>query len=79
MGHDLCYGECSGIANPKLRNSCVSMCDRSLIDDLNKLNEDPRKWPRPPRPGTEADSRNYCDLAKQNFLCSGYPEKCKRK
>jgi hypothetical protein len=51
--HDQCYDRC------RRRIACKRLCDNALVDELNGLAEDPREWPRPPRPGTESDSANY--------------------
>jgi RHS repeat-associated protein len=51
--HDDCYIKCG--TNTK----CIAACNRTLDDELSALPDDPRLWPRPPRPGTEGDSRNY--------------------
>lgn len=34
-------------------------CDKKLVDELRALPSDPRRWPRPPAPGTEGDSDRY--------------------
>jgi RHS repeat-associated protein len=52
--HDTCYGTC-GTNNQQ----CIGTCDRKLFDELRDLSDDPRRWPQPPRPGTEGDSESY--------------------
>jgi len=59
--HDNCYVKCG--ANKK----CIEACDKKLVDDLNQLPDDPRKWKNPSRSGTEGDSRRYRDAAKRYF------------
>jgi hypothetical protein len=49
----MCYVGCGENAE------CVAGCDQSLVDDLQALPDDPRKWSNPPRKGTEVDSRRY--------------------
>jgi RHS repeat-associated protein len=52
--HDLCYTKCEAY-DPL----CIAKCDRTLVDELWKLDNDPRKWPMPPKPGTERDTVSY--------------------
>jgi len=47
--HDQCYD-----AGTK-----KATCDRELVKELKALPTDPRKWSRPPSPGTEGDSDRY--------------------
>jgi RHS repeat-associated protein len=78
MRHDKCYDECRGLqSNTRLMAKCIALCDKGIMDDLDPLDPDPRKWPRPPRKGTEEDSRTFCRDAKDVFRCSGYPDRCK--
>ncbi|WP_243338530.1 RHS domain-containing protein [Anaeromyxobacter soli] len=78
MHHDFCYAECDGLTGP-LKKNCTSLCDRALINELRKLGcDDPNNWPRPPKPGTWNDSRSYCNMAINNFKCSGCPEECNK-
>ncbi len=51
--HDDCYAKCG--ANVK----CIAACNKQLVKELKDLPDDPTKWPQPPRPGTEEDSRRY--------------------
>lgn len=60
--HDLCYVNCA----PNNRD-CIRGCDTNLLRDLDNLADDPRRWPRPPRQGTEGDSRRYRDFARRYF------------
>lgn len=53
MHHDNCYDKCAG------NKLCIAACDRTLIKELLALPNDPKKWPTPPRKGTEADSAQY--------------------
>jgi RHS repeat-associated protein len=55
--HDLCYSKCDISSCPG--NNCKRMCDKSLVTELQKLPDNPYKWPRPPRPGTEKDSSDF--------------------
>jgi len=54
MRHDKCYDTCK--ANDK---ACVAACDGTLANELKVLPDDPRKWPSPPRAGTEGDSSRF--------------------
>jgi len=56
--HDNCYSAC-GSNNPQ----CGSNCDQQLVKDLRGISDNPLNWPRPPRPGTEGDSRRFRDWA----------------
>jgi RHS repeat-associated protein len=60
--HDTCYDTC-GANNPQ----CIAACNRQLVNELRRLNDDPRLWAQPPRPGTEDDSRRYRDWAIRWF------------
>ncbi len=55
--HDICYAKCGN------NTSCLAACNKTMVEELRILPNDPRKWPQPPRPGTERDSRNYRDRA----------------
>ena len=55
--HDQCFDCCNG------NNSCMKSCNKELVKDLKKLPSDSKKWPRPPRSGTESDSEWYRQLA----------------
>jgi RHS repeat-associated protein len=55
--HDTCYAKCGSSI------TCIKACDRTMVEELQVLPNDPRKWPQPPRPGTERDSRIYRDRA----------------
>jgi RHS repeat-associated protein len=55
--HDTCYARCGN------DTKCIFACDRSMVNELRLLPNDPRNWPLPPRPGTERDSRTYRDRA----------------
>jgi hypothetical protein len=61
MHHDNCYAKCGG---DKL---CIKACDKTLVKELLALPNDPRKWPLPPRRGTEADSAIYRNWALRFF------------
>ena len=56
--HDSCYTR---------RGTNNMGCDRELVDELQHLPNDPRLWPRPPRSGTEGDSRRFRDWAIRYF------------
>ncbi len=49
MRHDLCYDS----GKPK------SACDATLVRELKSLPDDSRKWPAPPKPGTEGDTERF--------------------
>lgn len=51
--HDKCYEKCKNKRD----------CDRELVRCLQRSSDDPRQWPRPPRPGTEADSASFRNRA----------------
>jgi RHS repeat-associated protein len=59
--HDNCYIRCGS------NEMCVATCDGTLVDELQRLDNDPRRWPQPPRLGTEGDSRRYRDAAIRYF------------
>ncbi|MGJ7558733.1 RHS repeat-associated core domain-containing protein [Variovorax sp. RB3P1] len=59
--HDLCYVACGS------NGACRTVCDRTLVEELRALPEEPRQWPQPPRPGTESDTRAYRDSAIGHF------------
>jgi len=59
--HDNCYIQCNG------DTECMAACDGALVNQLDALQDDPRAWPDPPRPGTELDSADYRDLARGRF------------
>jgi len=61
MRHDNCWDQCRG------NRQCMAACDRVIVNELRNLPDDPRRWPQPPRPGTEGDSRNYRNWAIQYF------------
>lgn len=61
MHHDNCYANCGG---DKL---CTKACDKTLVKELLALPDDPKKWPMPPRKGTEGDSALYRSGAIQYF------------
>ena len=62
MRHDNCLDRCQ--PNDAL---CKTTCDRQTADELRGLPDDPTRWPQPPRPGTEGDSRRYRDGAIRLF------------
>jgi len=52
----------------ELTRNAIKACDKALIKELRALADDPRKWPLPPRKGTEADSPQLsgrCNLVFQ--------------
>ena len=49
MNHDNCYGTCRDRTD----------CNRDLVRCLERLPDDPRRWPEPPPPGTDADSSRF--------------------
>ena len=59
--HDYCYDSCGS------KKNCIKACDRALVGELDSLPDDPRRWPSPPRIGTEEDSRTYRDAARRLF------------
>lgn len=61
MRHDQCWARCAG------DRACMRACDYDLNDDLGRLPSDSRKWPRPPRPGTERDTETMRDRARWFF------------
>ena len=54
--HDTCY------AAAGTNQQGIAICDRAVVNELRALDHDPRRWPRPPRPGTEGDSRRFRDM-----------------
>ena len=61
MRHDQCWARCSG------DRACMRTCDYDLNDDLGRLPRDSRRWPRPPRTGTERDTETMRDRARWFF------------
>jgi hypothetical protein len=59
--HDICYVACGS------NTMCRSSCDKSMVEELQALPDDPTKWPSPPRLGTESDSRQYRNSAIGSF------------
>ena len=57
MRHDLCYDS----------GSDKKSCDRNIVDELKSLPFDPRQWPMPPKPGTEADTIRFLNGAIRLF------------
>jgi RHS repeat-associated protein len=55
--HDQCWARCAG------NEDCMKTCDDTLVRELLALPDDPKKWPMPPRAGTEADSERYRSYA----------------
>ena len=55
--HDFCYSKCD--ISSCSGNNCKKQCDKTLVNELQKLPDNPHKWPRPPRPGTEKDSSDF--------------------
>jgi hypothetical protein len=53
MRHDFCYDRAG--SDP----AQIRACDKTLVDELKVLPDDPRRWARPPRPGTEGDTDWY--------------------
>ena len=51
--HDECWDRCGG------NKECMAACNRALVKALQNLPGDSRKWPYPPRKGTEGDSETY--------------------
>lgn len=51
--HDNCYDCCKGNV------SCVSACDKGLVEDLKKLPKDTTKWEVPPKKGTDGQSEAF--------------------
>ena len=47
--HDICYDSGTDKAS----------CDKFLVQELRSLPADPRKWPFPPKPGTETDTIQF--------------------
>jgi RHS repeat-associated protein len=65
MGHDLCWGECEKCPGKKV--PCMKQCDRVLVRCLRNLSTGPSQWPRPPRPGTDRESRIFSRWAIPYF------------
>jgi len=61
MRHDNCWDQCGN------NRQCVAACNRQTVDELRGLPDDSRRWPQPPRPGTEGDSERYRWGAIQRF------------
>ena len=62
MKHDQCYMKCEQLPSgtPYLAKSkCYKICDQQIRKCLIDLDKDCRKWPNPPREGTEPDSNSY--------------------
>ena len=59
--HDNCYDACHGDAK------CLAGCDKQLVKELQDLSDASKKWPEPPRAGTERDSESYRNRAIQYF------------
>jgi len=53
MRHDKCWDRCRG------EPLCKLLCDETLIEELKALPSDSRKWPQPPRSGTEGDTERF--------------------
>jgi RHS repeat-associated protein len=72
MNHDKCYDKCNNQLaadqhDAKGFEMCNSLCDSDLVHSLRDLPSDPKKWPNPPRPGTEGDSSSYLHGALRLF------------
>ena len=59
--HDTCYVTCGA------NQSCIKTCDQVLKKELLDLPFDPRKWPQPPKPGTERDTIQFLNAAQGYF------------
>ncbi|MDO9166723.1 MAG: RHS repeat-associated core domain-containing protein [Rhodoferax sp.] len=59
--HDTCYVTCGA------NQSCIKTCDQVLKKELLDLPFDPRKWPMPPKPGTERDTIQFSNAAQGYF------------
>lgn len=59
MQHDLCYQRCEDQCDPANHMECRKACDRSLIQCLTGLGEEPDNWDFPPRTGTRNDTLDY--------------------
>ncbi len=64
MEHDLCWGECESDSECKEgdegEQSCKDTCDAEFKQCLLNIDTtDPKKWPNPPPPGTESDSKDW--------------------
>jgi RHS repeat-associated protein len=62
LAHDKCYETPAAMA-AKTKKDAIKKCDLELVQCLRKLPKDPTQWPRPPRAGTENDSRSFCENA----------------
>jgi len=60
MWHDLCYNYCYKRIF-KHQAECIRNCDKHLVKELHDLDDNPARWRRPPRDGTEKDSREFRD------------------
>lgn len=61
MHHDMRYDKCNG------NKVCLKSCNTTLVEQLLALSDNPKKWPQPPRKGTENDSARYRDWAIDFF------------
>lgn len=59
--HDTCYVRCGA------NQTCIKTCDQVLKKELLDLPFDPRKWPNPPKPGTERDTIQFLNAAQGYF------------
>ena len=66
MAHDKCYGACPECPE-KAHKKCKETCDEQLKACLKKLPKDPKKWPHPPKLGTEGDSARFKSMAEIYF------------
>ena len=68
MAHDKCYESPTCNTPNKVENEKTTRaCDLALVECLSKLPDDSRKWPNPPRKGTEGDSERYRNAARRYF------------
>ncbi|MBI5937843.1 MAG: hypothetical protein HY850_08350 [Betaproteobacteria bacterium] len=49
MRHDQCFDS----------GESKKSCNTKLVSELQSLPDDPRKWPMPPKPGTERDTKQF--------------------
>ena len=67
MAHDYCYAkyECDTCPSGSRGKDGKKECDQVLVSCLDALkNQPPQNWPKPPRPGNEADAYFFCQKAK---------------
>lgn len=61
MAHDKCYDDSPSCSSTDSAGSkkAINACNLKLVQCLQKLPNDSKQWPNPPKPGTEGDSERY--------------------